>query len=218
MPSARRATTECGAEEERDAPLVRAAVAGDPAAFDRLYRRHAGAVRRAVSDYERDADQQLDLVQETFLRAFARIGELRDPERFRPWLLQTARNFAIDHQRRRRRQPLEALGVEQEVESDRATAHELAELRELAERLERGIATLSVRDATALTLSVELGLGPAELAVALDITPNHAKVVLHRARKRLRAAVALEDGLVAANLGDGSGDQLTARRPAPPGR
>ena len=40
-----------------------------------------------------------------------------------------------------------------------------------------------------------------QLAVALDISPNHAKVVLHRARKRLRAAVALDDG-VAAPAGD----------------
>jgi RNA polymerase sigma-70 factor (ECF subfamily) len=214
MPIARGATTECGNETEGDAPLVRAAVAGDPGAFDQLYRRHARAVRRAVSDYERDSDYQLDLVQETFLRAFARIGELRDPDRFRPWVLQTARNLAIDHQRRRRRQPLEAFGVEQEVESDGASAQELAELRELAERLERGIATLSVRDATALTLSVELGLGPAELAVALDITPNHAKVVLHRARKRLRAAVALDDGLVPSD----DAEDITARRPAPPAR
>ncbi|MFV2039642.1 MAG: RNA polymerase sigma factor, partial [Acidimicrobiales bacterium] len=73
--------------------------------------------------------------------------------------------------------------------SDHPTPDLEAELRELALALRTGVAALSPRDATALSLTVHLGFGPTEVAAALGISYGNAKVVLHRARHRLRSAL-----------------------------
>ena len=69
----------------------------------------------------------------------------------------------------------------------------MAEVREMADLLEERFVMLSSRDAAAMSMAVNLGFGPSEIAAALDITPGNAKVVLHRARKRLREAMADSD-------------------------
>ena len=88
---------------EDDVVSVSAAMRGDPTGFAALYRRHVGAVRMAIRDNVHDTEGVADAVQDTFAKAFSRLEALREPERFRPWLLQIARNTAIDHRRVRRR-------------------------------------------------------------------------------------------------------------------
>ena len=182
-----------GVAGHEDADLVASVRAGDENAFAELYRRHVGAVRLAVGDRVRDAESRADLVQEAFIRALAAIDRLEEPAKFRPWVLQIARNLGIDHVRRG------GVGVESidaetapEIVATDAGPAELSELADMASQLKIGVARLSERDATVLSLSVQFGFGPREIADALGITPNHAKVVLHRARKRLRLAVEVE--------------------------
>jgi RNA polymerase sigma-70 factor (ECF subfamily) len=125
-------------------------------------------------------------VQETFVHAYAQLDQLRDPTRFSSWLYAIARNTAYQSLRQdaRNRHVLTELD---DFEDLRAGPVELAELAELAGRIEAAGALLSQRDATALTMTVTFGFGPAELAVALGVTEGNAKVILHRARRRLSA-------------------------------
>jgi len=175
-----------------DSTLVIAARDGDGRAFHDLFSRHAGAVRMAIGDRVRDRDRQQDLIQDTFLRAFARLGSLRDPGRFRPWLLRIARNMAVDDVRRMLRDRVGP--VEPDVDSLVARSHDepatAFELRQLARDVEAGRAALSHRDNRALTLSADLGLGIPEIAAELGVTTGAAKVILHRARRRLLQAIA----------------------------
>ena len=155
---------------------------------------HASAVRVAVRDTVSDREEQLDLVQETFARALHRLASLEDPARFRAWVLQIARNAAIDHRRRASRAVEVSIDEPDrpQLPSEGPSPDELAELGELASRLQDGFARLSQRDATALSLAVQFGFGPAEIALALGTTRDNAKVIVHRARKRLRKAADLE--------------------------
>src|SRR3954471_7984221 len=82
-----------------DAELVARIREGDADAFSELYRLHSHAVGTAVRDNVHDADGVADVVQETFTRALARLDSLRQPDRFRPWLLSIARHAAVDHRR-----------------------------------------------------------------------------------------------------------------------
>jgi len=66
------------------------------------------------------------------------------------------------------------------------------ELGELASLVRSCVAGLSVRDATAVEMVTYLGFSSAEVAAALGLTPNAAKVVVHRARARLRQALGLQ--------------------------
>src|SRR5581483_6631095 len=83
----------------QDAELVGRVRGGDVDAFSELYRLHAGAVLTAIRDNVRDPDGAADVVQETFTRALARLHTLREPDRFRPWLLSIARHAAVDQRR-----------------------------------------------------------------------------------------------------------------------
>ena len=56
------------------------------------------------------------------------------------------------------------------------------------DELVRGLTKLSPRDASALRLAGR-GAAPAQIAAALGVTPGAAKVLVHRARRRLRAVV-----------------------------
>ena len=191
--SARRRPPDLDAEVDADdQTLIEGVRAGDIEAFTCLYRRHVGAVRLAASDNVHDPESLADVVQDTFARALARLPTLRDPSRFRPWLLQIARHVAVDHRRARTRVQIDGDETLELRASSDAGPGSMAELGELASLVRGCVEGLSRRDATALTMASRLGLGPTDIAAALGVTPGAAKVILHRAKKRLREAIALE--------------------------
>ena len=171
--------------------LVAAVLAGDMDAFATLYRAHVRSVAAAVRDNVRDPETVADVVQDVFVKALERLSSLRDPELFGPWLMAIARHAAVDHRRGRARGPVI---VEQDADPAATSPgpDTLAELGELAGLVRTCVAALPPRDATALTLVTQLGFGPADIAQSLNVTPGTAKVILHRARNRLRHALALE--------------------------
>ncbi|MCB9665996.1 MAG: sigma-70 family RNA polymerase sigma factor [Alphaproteobacteria bacterium] len=72
--------------------LVRAAAAGDPAAWDRLLTAWLPVVIgwcRRLGGPDMDAE---DLAHDTFLKVFDRLGQLRDPVAFPAWLYQATRD------------------------------------------------------------------------------------------------------------------------------
>ncbi len=180
-----------GAGELPDASLVMQAVAGDSDAFAALYRRHAGAVHYVVAATVRDREAAADITQDVFARAIEALADLREPARFRPWVIAIARNRAIDHARAQADSLLLDDENVAEPADPGAEPAELAELATLFERVRGCVAGLAPRDATVLALVTQLGYSPAEVAGALGISPGAAKVVLHRARRRLRSAIAL---------------------------
>ena len=76
---------------EEDRQWVVAVLAGELAAYGRLYDRYARLVRAICFDATLDLNQANDLCQETFLRAYRKMGELREPEKFAAWLVGIAR-------------------------------------------------------------------------------------------------------------------------------
>ena len=85
-----------------DSQLERAA-RGEVDAFTELVRTHHPALRVFLSAHLRDPSAIDDLVQDVFLRAFDRLGTLRDGTAFRAWLLGIARNRMLEHLRERLR-------------------------------------------------------------------------------------------------------------------
>ena len=181
------------ADGEHDAGLVALIHDGDVLAFADLYRAHAPAVAFAVRDHVRDPETVADLVQESFARALERLDSLREPQHFRAWVLQIARHAAIDEQRQRGRVQLANEDLALHVEESTAGPEDLAELRDLLHRVHGCIGGLSRRDATAVVLVAELGFSPDALGAALGISPGSAKVVIHRARRRLADALAQQE-------------------------
>jgi RNA polymerase sigma factor (sigma-70 family) len=179
-----------------DGELVEAALEGDQDAYAGLVERHEQAVRSTVRGQVGSPEAVEDAVQEAFTRGLAKLKTLRDPGRFRPWLLAIARNAATDARRDLngvQLEPVDESGVDGVVVvHDEEGPDELAEVRELVSLVRGCVADLSARDATALAMVLWLGSGPTEVGDALDITPGAAKVLLHRARRRLADALILE--------------------------
>lgn len=87
-----------------DTDLVRRSAGGDTAAFIELIDAYkcslAALIRRLVSD----ADEAEDILQETLLQSWLKIGSIHNPERVQAWLLQIARNLCRDYHRSTQRQ------------------------------------------------------------------------------------------------------------------
>jgi len=81
---------------EGDGELVAAMLAGESAAARSLYERHGKAVWRLALRVVQRTDLADDCVQETFIRAFDHIAELRDPGSFGAWLMNIAYRVAVD--------------------------------------------------------------------------------------------------------------------------
>jgi RNA polymerase sigma-70 factor (ECF subfamily) len=176
-----------------DGVLVMAARAGSAPAFDELYRAHAPRVAQKAR-YRAGRDEHLvaDIVQEVFTRALENLDRLRDPARFGAWIGAIADHVIVDHHRAAARsRPLDERTAEEIVSTD-APADSVAEAGEMARLLRRSVAGLSARDAAAITLVSTLGLSPAELGAVLGVSRGAAKVLLHRARARLRATLRMQ--------------------------
>lgn len=172
--------------------MVKKAADGDVEAFGELYRKHRPYIATVIASRISGLDDQLDIEQETFTRAWTKLSELRNPEAFRAWVAQIARRLTADTHRARSRVVIRDFNDPEtgpEPIDDDWTPDDWAALRMLSARLDVGLAGLTSRDATVLTMAANLGFGPTEIAAALGIDAGHARVVLHRARRRLAAAV-----------------------------
>jgi RNA polymerase sigma-70 factor, ECF subfamily len=81
-----------GVAEPEQLPVTQAR-AGDPAAWDALFRRYQLPLYVYVFELAHDEQASLDIVQETFIAAVKHIGSLRDDGKFGSWL------FGIAHQK-----------------------------------------------------------------------------------------------------------------------
>ncbi len=191
------------ARREEDA-LVAAFLVGDDDAFGELVRRNERLVLAIVRRYARSPDDARDLAQRTFLRAFEaarralRRGARRAPGDadavpFRRWLVRVAVNLAKNHVRdelRRAAAPL-ALTAAGELAASGAPAGSDALVHaEQAAAMRLEVLRLPRRQREVLTLRIDAERPFAEIALALGITENAAKVTFHHATRRLRTALA----------------------------
>ncbi len=176
-------------EDSEQARLVRQSVSGDPKAFAQLMRLHgepmAALIRRMVADPHHGED----VMQETMLQAWRSLGQLRDPARFKQWLLQIARHRCHDH--RRSRQGRESPGgtdvlAQADSRLGREGAHESA--TEIADAM-RDLPA-SQRESVRLFYFEDLTI--AEISRRLDRPSGTIKRWLHHGRDALRRSLADE--------------------------
>ena len=170
-----------------DAELVRAATAGDRGAFAAIYDRYADRLHDFCWGLLRDRDEAADATQDAFLVAAERLGQLRDPERLRPWLYAVARSQALRRIRARSREaPEEEMTDLPDPTTGPEQAAERSDLRQLVWDAAAG---LSDRDRALLDLHLRHGLEGAELAQAMGIEPGHAYVLLSRLRDQVERSL-----------------------------
>jgi RNA polymerase sigma factor (sigma-70 family) len=146
------------------------------------------ALRRTESP-----DDAADVVAETFLAAWRRLEDVPHGEEARLWLYGVARRVLANHRRGGVRRMRLGERLRQELSLRRqanADADADATADDQLDWLRAAFDSLRPRDQEAIALVAWEGLRTEELARALGCSPNAAKILLHRARKRFAAQLA----------------------------
>ena len=185
-----------------DELLVRRSQAGDRAAFEQLVRQTARLVYARIYLDTTDRHRTEDLVQETFLTAWRRIGQVVEPGGFRTWLLTVARSVTTDAHRRDSRKKRGGSGGEPAAALDDAAAGRLAEdgpdpaeaaeRREAQERMLRVLRAMPEEYSRPLTLRYLAGADYDTIARQLGLSNGALRGLLNRGMARLRDAMRRE--------------------------
>ena len=154
------------------------------ARIDAIYR-----LSYAIVGDEADAR---DATQETFIGAWKRLRELRDPERFDAWLQRIAVNSARMTLRARGRRRVREIPSGDVAALAVAADGAVTTVRSDAALLDAALDTLPTDQRTILVLHHLEGHGVAELAAILEIPVGTVKSRLHTARRTLQDALAAE--------------------------
>jgi RNA polymerase sigma-70 factor (ECF subfamily) len=178
-------------DHESSLDLLKRVQAGDESALEALIARYRPRLVRWASGrlppHARDLAETQDLVQETLIRAFRKIGEIeiRGEGALQAYLRQVLLNTLRMELRRVRRRPP---GVELDagVESDEPSPLERAVSRAAIDRYERALQELRESDRELVIAHVEFGFTHQELADAFDKpSANAARMALQRALLQL---------------------------------
>ena len=170
------------ARTRADEADVARARAGDTVAFAALVRRHQDRVFGFILRMLDARDEAMELTQDVFVKAWQALPGWRPEAAFSTWLLQIARNAALDQLRRRqvvRFAPLEE-GLEVADEAPGPEARYASRQRQA--QLERALRRLAAEHREILLLREVEGLAYGELASVLGIAEGTVKSRLARAR------------------------------------
>jgi len=171
--------------------LLEQAQAGDDRALEALFGRYLKPLQRWASGrlpaWARSAHDTHDLVQDTLLNAFRKIGSF-EPRRegaFQAYLRQALMNRIRDELRRRRVRPATATFEESEHEHGSSPLEDAIGI-ETFERYERALMRLKPEEREAIIGRVELGNSYEELASSLEKpSADAARMTVTRALVRL---------------------------------
>jgi RNA polymerase sigma-70 factor (ECF subfamily) len=162
-----------------EAGLIARVLGGERAAFRPLVEAYEPAVfglcRQLLDGNAAEAE---DLSQETFLRAFRRLGELKDRTRFGPWLYQIARSLCRDKVR--------SLLAERRALERRLDLQRWRAAGEPADPdVSSVLASLPAAERHVLELRYFKGLSYREMAEVMDLSLARVDHLIRQARARL---------------------------------
>jgi RNA polymerase sigma-70 factor (ECF subfamily) len=159
------------------------------AAFNTYSRR----IHRYVLSLIRDPAEADDLTQETFLRAHRRRESLREAEALGTWLYRIATHVCLDRLRQRgahtQPEPEAALEGADVVDGDSPSLQQVMEQKQMSLCVQQYLDRLADSYRAVILLHDVQGLTGPEIAHLLGESLATVKIRLHRARKKLQAAL-----------------------------
>ncbi len=180
-----------------DGELVSRARSGDLDAFENLVKRHSERIYRMLVSLLGDADQAMDAMQDTFLKAFQSLGQFEGRSKFSTWLMTIANNTGMQTLRQRR--PSESLDDgdwedegfrPRQVRAWTDDPEQQLSKSETRQLVERHILRLPVKYRVVVMLRDVEQLSTEEAAAALGLGIPALKARLVRGRLMLREALA----------------------------
>jgi RNA polymerase sigma-70 factor (ECF subfamily) len=170
-----------------DGALVKETLAGKREAFSKLVERHRRTIYALALHRGFQAAEAEDVTQDVFVKAYANLRSLSDPEGFARWLYGIAGHVAADSARTRKRRSVET-ALEHAPEPV-AIQPEVSDSDEKAEVM-RAVAQLPEVQKLVITLRYLEGLSPKEIALRLNLPRGTVRSHLHHALGTLQTAFA----------------------------
>ena len=170
--------------EPDDKALVARWRRGDERAATQLVERHAPALARFASSLGEREDIE-ELVQDTFVRAFASLEGFRGESTLRTWLFTILRHLLLDRRRSQARRPM-AVAID---EADAVTEFDALDgivASETEQKVKRAIETLTPTQREVFVLRVSEGLSYKEIAEIAGTTEGAARVHYHNAMRAVK--------------------------------
>ena len=174
----------------KDDALVKLALAGQRECFSVLMERHAATVRNHISALVRNRSDLDDVVQDTFMKAWARLSTFRFEATFRTWLISIALNeaFAL-HRRRKCRVSCVVIPTLDRFPSHAGSPHQAFARSETRTRVRTAISKLPAKYREVVVLCELEQLTARETARRMNASIPLVKTRLLRARHMLSAAL-----------------------------
>jgi RNA polymerase sigma-70 factor (ECF subfamily) len=182
--------------EWSDEAAAARAKAGDADAFRVLVERHSRPLFRLAFRMTGNQQDAEDMVQETFLRAYRRIGNFDERASFGTWLYRITVNCSLDLVRARKRRSEHSGPSNPEVDdliqslpATGPTPDRMAMSGEARQRIGEAMEDLSVSERTAFVLRHFEGMCIDEVSRVLGCRPGAARHCVFRAVQKLRRAL-----------------------------
>lgn len=170
--------------EKTDAQLVTESLAGQMHAFDQLMLRYQKLIFRTALTFCHEPDTAMDLVQNTFMKAYERLGSLAEPARFKAWLVRISYN--VCHDWLRRKDPL-ADSLYEDVLDQQADPHQKDALLsgERLAQLTQWLEHLNPKYRLAVALKYFEGASNREIADVFGCSEGVVKNMLYRSLQQM---------------------------------
>jgi RNA polymerase sigma-70 factor (ECF subfamily) len=179
------AATPEGVEQQK----IRAAQAGDMAAFEWIVQQHEERLFGFCCRWLRCVEDAREVCQDAFLRAWQALPEFEGRAKLSTWLYQIALNLCRDRAKtraaRQRDSTIALEDVEQPPLCPQQTPSASAELNSEMQKLERGLAVMPEKLRAVLMLTTMEGLSHEECAQVMNCSTRGVEGRVYRARQML---------------------------------
>ncbi|WP_146854808.1 RNA polymerase sigma factor [Brevifollis gellanilyticus] len=181
--------TEAAPHESVEQQKVRAAQAGDMAAFEWIVQQHEERVFGFCCRWLRCVEDAREVCQDAFVRAWQALPEFEGRARLSTWLYQIALNLCRDRAKTRATRQRDSTVALDEVisqpECPKQSPDTNAEWQSEMQKLERGLAVLPEKLRAALMLTTMEHLSHEECAQVLNCSVRGVEGRIYRARQML---------------------------------
>jgi len=190
--------TEIDHSSAEDPALVKAAQAGDMAAFEELVVRHRDKIYARAYSMMRNEEEAIDLSQEAWVKGWQRLVQFQGESSFGTWMTRIVINLCLDQLRKHKRQRTESIeemnedsgGVERQMPVVTVNPTAGLERVELRQRIDRALGQLSHEHRTVLILHEFEELEYKEIAKVMGCSIGTVMSRLFYARRKMAALMA----------------------------
>jgi RNA polymerase sigma factor (sigma-70 family) len=176
-----------------EAELLQASLGGSREAFGSVVERYQSLICGITYSATGDVGKSEELAQETFIRAWKGLRQLKDVERFRAWLCTIARNVVRTSIKRRRQDAIDTakpLEAAEKIQSAEAGPAERAISKEQQDVVWGALERIPETYREPIVLFYRQKQSISQLATELGLSEDVARQRLSRGRKLLKAEVA----------------------------